>query len=145
MINKEDAKITIGYQHLIRKEFIDFNEAKDFYKIILKNFKKDNNTGYFLKILEILKETQGEDNFKKITGFNYSDISLQEMTGIDNLLKPVRNFILIVGKKKVADKTGLTVPTINRFLDPKENITINTIKSLMDNFGMNFKGEIFLN
>ena len=110
---------------LHNRELKDFGYAKSFYGAVLKQFFEDKNISYFNNFLKRLYDIQGSENFKKITGFDYSLIANKQndMSGLIDMLSV---FVKIKGKKNTAQESGLSIPTINNILSKDKNITISS-------------------
>ena len=129
---------TYNFIDLIKKDFKDFEDAKEYYKLHLKLFKKEGKVNNFIYILSILHEVQGDENFKKITGFDYTEVPQEKGDDLNYLIKYIKLSIILNGKKTIKEKTGLTIPTINKLFKPNSNITINTLNTLIEALGLKY-------
>jgi DNA-binding phage protein len=93
--------------------------------------RKENDLKHYISTLNLIYEVQGADNFKKITGFSYTDFNfnIENIKTEEDILKLVQLNIIKTGKQEVAKKSGLTVPTINKIFESK-NMTYKTFFSL---------------
>jgi DNA-binding phage protein len=132
------TKKTYDYIDLIKKNLSDFKYAKTYYTYTLKDFKEDKDLKSFEFVLNLIFEVQGADNFKKITGFNYDDFTM-DSGDIKDLLKLIQVFIMINGKKEVAERSKLTIPTINKIFKPNVNLTIDTLNNLVETLDIKYK------
>ena len=131
---------TYSYEILSKNEYSDFDNAKKMYKSVVKVYKETNDKEFLLNELKILFEVQGSENFKKITGFDYN--TLQEESYIntmDDLLKIIQAKILIFGKNDVVKKTGLSIPTINRFFSETKDVSLKTLFNITDSLNIKLK------
>ena len=118
---------TYDFVNLIEDNFKNFEDAKEYYKLHLKIFKKEQNIKNFIFILNTLYKVQGKDNFKKITGFDYIKFSQNEKHDLNDFINFIKLYILLNGKQNIKNKTGLAMPTINRFFEHNCNIFIKTM------------------
>lgn len=129
---------TYPYEILLKRNYEDFNKCFDRFKAVLKVAKEENDKDFLLEELKTLYEVQGSENFKKITGFNYEDLDDNNIKTMDDLLRLIQAKILLYGKSAFVRKSGLTMPTINRFFNNKD-VSAKTLFKVIDCLGIRFK------